>query len=207
MLQQRAIAYFDGFNLYHAIDALNRPHLMWVNLWSLADSFLRDNQALDAVNYYSAYATWLPDSYARHRQYTAALRSAGVSVHLSEFRDRLRECRQCGNQWIEHEEKRTDVRMAVDIVSDCAENRFDLALVITADSDLHPAISKVRATPGKRLLMIAPPGRFNRARDLDFTHQIRPGRIARHLFTQQVTQDGQTVATRPPEYDPPPGIE
>ena len=203
MFRERAIAYIDGFNLYHAIDALNRPHLKWTDLWALASSFLRQEQTLVAVNYYSAYATWLPAAYARHRQYVAALTATGVDVHLSEFRDRPEECYRCGHRWIGHEEKRTDVQMGVDVVADCLEDSFDLALTITADNDLNPAISRVRASPGKKLLMIAPPGRFNRVRDLQFTHQIRQGRIARNLLPAQLVRDGRVVATRPAEYDPP----
>ena len=203
MEKERAIAYVDGFNLYHAIDALNQPHLHWVDLRSLATSFLHEAQTLVSVNYYSAYATWLPRTFALHRQYTAALAATGVGLHMSRFSTRRHQCFTCGASWDSHEEKQTDVQMAVDIVADCLENRFDLALVITADSDLSPAISRVRGSPGKRLLMIAPPGRFNRARDLGFTHQIRAGRIANCLLPREAIEDGQVVATRPPEYDPP----
>lgn len=200
---QRAVGYIDGFNLYHAIDDLGRPHLKWVDLRALVASFLRDGQELTAVNYYSAYATWLPDEFRRHRQYIAALEAAGVSVHLSDFRARRQECFRCGAVWQTHEEKRTDVKMAVDLTADCLEGNFDLAVVVTADSDLEPAVSKVRATPGKSLLMVAPPGRYNRARDLRFTHQIRPSRIRRCLLPETVIRDGRVVAMRPPEYAPP----
>ena len=203
MHEERVIAYIDGFNLYHAIDALNQPHLKWVDLWALVDSFLRPDQTLMAVNYYSAYATWMPEAHARHRQFTNALRALGANVHISEFRVRGQECYRCGNKWVAHEEKQTDVRMAVDIVADCLENQFDLAVVITADSDLGPAVRKVRSVPGKRILMVAPPGRFNRARDLKFTHQIRQARINRCLLPREIVRSGQVVATRPPQYDPP----
>ena len=64
------ITYIDGFNLYHSIDELDRPELKWLNLWSLAESLIRKNEELVEVNYFSAYATWLPDAYRRHRQYT-----------------------------------------------------------------------------------------------------------------------------------------
>lgn len=70
---QRAVGYIDGFNLYHAIDDLGRPHLKWVDLRALVASFLRAGQELTAVNYYSAYATWMPDEFRRHRQYISAL--------------------------------------------------------------------------------------------------------------------------------------
>lgn len=36
----RAGAYFDGFNMYHAIKALAKPRLKWLDLWSLSTGFL-----------------------------------------------------------------------------------------------------------------------------------------------------------------------
>ena len=109
-------------------------------LWSLVASFLREGQELVAVNYYSAYATWLPREFARHRQFTAALSRVGVSTHMSDFMTRTRSCFSCGATWESHEEKQTDVRMAVDMVSDALVDNFDMAVVITADSDLGPAV-------------------------------------------------------------------
>lgn len=203
MSTKRVIAYIDGFNLYHAIADLNKPHLKWGNLWSLSDSFLRAAQRLVAVNYYSAYATWRPAAEARHRQYTAALESVGVTLHISEFKGRDRECRKCGAQWVSHEEKETDVRMSIDIVADALTDKFDLAIVITADSDMKPAVSKVRNTPGKNLLLVAPPKRFAQARSLQPNIAITPGRIAKHLLPQEIISNGQVVFTRPPQYDPP----
>ena len=207
METERAIAYVDGFNLYHAVDALGEPYLKWVNLWALMNSFLREGQTLLAVNYYSAYATWLPVPYARHRQYTSALIAAGVDVHISRFKTIMRDCRRCGAQWKSREEKETDVRMSVDIVADTLVDRCDLSIVVTADSDMKPAISRVRNVPGKKLLMLSPPGRFRRSRDLQPNREIERERIARCLFPREVISNGQTVATRPPEYSPPPGIE
>ena len=202
----RVYAYIDGFNLYHAIDALNRPHLKWVDLWALVASFLREDQQLIEVNYYSAYATWLPEEFARQRQFTAALRASGVRVHMSDFTTRTRVCFTCGASWRSHEEKQTDVRMAVDMVADALEGKLDVAAVVTADSDLRPAVEKVRSTNGKRILVIAPPGRFSRARDLRHNVAITPGRIHRHLLPQGITVEGRVVATRPSQYDPPPQL-
>ena len=203
MNAERVIAYIDGFNLYHAIDDVGAPHLKWVDLWGLAGSYLRDGQLLAAVNYYSAYATWLPAAYARHRQYTSALAATGVNVVMSKFKTRPRGCQSCGARWKSREEKETDVHMVVDIVADALEGNCELAIVVTADSDLKPAIAKVRATTGRRVLMLAPPGRMKRARDLQPNREIDAGRISRHLLPQQVFREGQVAATRPPEYDPP----
>ena len=203
MPTERAIAYIDGFNLYHAIADLNRPDLKWGNLWSLSSSFLRAAQTLVAVNDYSAYATWRPGAEARHRQYTAALESVGVTLQISEFKERDRRCDQCGAQWVSHEEKETDVRMSIDIVTDALTDRFDLAIVVTADSDMKPAVARVRSMPDKKVLLVAPPKRFAQARALQPNIAITPGRIAKHLLPREVSNGGQVVATRPPQYDQP----
>ena len=56
MKKRKTIAYIDGFNLFHAINELSRPELKWVNLWSLSESLLREEEELIEVNYFSAYA-------------------------------------------------------------------------------------------------------------------------------------------------------
>ena len=81
----RVACYVDGFNLYHAIADLNKPHLKWVDLQALASSLCRDKETLVKVAYFSAYATWLPGPYARHRVYVAALTQLGVECHMARF--------------------------------------------------------------------------------------------------------------------------
>ena len=75
----RVACYVDGFNLYHAVNDLNRPHLKWLDIRALAQSICRPRD-LAKTAYFSAYATWLPDKYARHREYVAALKETGVSA-------------------------------------------------------------------------------------------------------------------------------
>jgi hypothetical protein len=55
----RVACYIDGFNLYHAIADLGKPHLKWVDLFALAQSLCRAEETLVKVAYFSAYATWL----------------------------------------------------------------------------------------------------------------------------------------------------
>ena len=157
---RRTIVYIDGFNLYHAIDDLHKPHLKWVNLWSLSESLLRDDQTLTNVKYYSAYARWMPGVYHRPIQYVKALEAKGVEVTMSEFKERRVTCYNCGASWTKHEEKETDVFLSADIVDDLRSDRFDVAIVITADTDIRPAINKVIETKGKLVLVATPPKRF-----------------------------------------------
>jgi len=80
---KRVIAYIDGFNLYHAIDELNKPHLKWLDLWALSKSILRDREQLERVYYFSAYANWKPASVQRHRIYVTALKHQLVTCEMA----------------------------------------------------------------------------------------------------------------------------
>jgi len=52
---RKVIAYIDGFNLYHAIDDLRKPHLKWLDLKALAASICGENETLVATKYFSAH--------------------------------------------------------------------------------------------------------------------------------------------------------
>ena len=211
MKKQRVSVYIDGFNLYHAIDDLNDPknpkwnHLKWTDLWAVSESLLRPYQKLTAVNYYSAYAKWLPGAFTRHIQYTKALRSVGVRIVMGEFKERRKGCKVCGARWIKHEEKESDVRIATDLVADAILDKFDDAFLITADSDLRPAVERVRAeAPKKNVIVVAPPKRYARARALAPHMEVTRGRIAKYLLPEEIKNStGKVIAKRPIAYDPP----
>ena len=198
----RAIAYIDGFNLYHAIDDLNKPHLKWLDLWALSASLAREGEFLAKVYYFSAYPTWKPESEKRHRMYVRALTAQGVTCHLGHFKRKDKRCNKCGAAWTGHEEKETDVHMGARIVADAYEDSFDRAIIITADSDLLPAIKIVRAAfPAKELFVAAPPKRMTHARGLTPQLEITQGRLAKCRLPESVTEpDGLTVFQCPPSY-------
>jgi len=201
---KNVIAYVDGFNLYHAINDLRLPPLKWLNLWSLSESILRPGERLTAVKYFSAFATWLPGPYARHRRYVQALEQVGVQAVIGKFKEKPRRCAKCGARWVAHEEKETDVHIAITLVSDALTNKFDRAIVISADSDLAPAVRLAGlSSPPKEIFVAAPPGRFSNARDLNPRLEITKGRVAKHLLSAVVRDKSGAVAVqRPAEYDP-----
>lgn len=202
---KRVIVYIDGFNLYHSIDDLKQPHLKWVNLFELSRSLLRDGENLVAVNYFSAYATWLPDKYARHRTYIKALTHFGVTPFMGKFKKKNKYCPACKVTSPGHEEKESDVRLSIGIVADAHDDKFDRAIVVSADSDLVPPIQHVRSRfPHKEVFVAAPPGRMSTGRDLSPKLEITRGRIAKALLPENVTdENGDLFFLRPNEYNPP----
>ena len=118
---------------------------------------------------------------------------------MGHFKEKRRACRSCGVQWTGHEEKESDVAMATQLVADAFQDRFDRALILTADSDIAPAIRIVKiAFPTKSLDVIAPPGRFTHARSLAPKLVITPGRLAKVLLPETVANSaGSSAFLRP----------
>lgn len=204
----RVAAYIDGFNLYHSIDSLNDPLLKWADLRSLAASYVRDGETLERVAFYTAYNTWDPGKRARHLGYVNALSHTGVDVVLSQFAKVRRSCAASGRQCDFREEKRTDVAIATDMLSDCYERNIRRLLLFTADSDQIPAVEHVkRRFNDATVFMIAPPKRLSSARELgNACHgrtELTAGRIREHRLPHEVRDDkGRLIAACPAMYGP-----
>lgn len=213
---KRVACFVDGFNLYHAIDDLNtgrRPchHLKWLDLRKLAQAFVRpSSEVVTDIHYFSAYATWIPDAHARHRQYVAALQASCVTVKLGQFKAKDRSCRSCRATWTGHEEKESDVNFAVELLNSSWRNEFDRAIIVTADTDIVPVLQMVkRDHPHLQLTAAIPEKRFGKALALrEACHtalRIKESHMLNSLFPEQVVDaNGAVAATRPAKYSPPP---
>lgn len=199
----RVNVYIDGFNLYHAIDDLNDETLKWVDLWKLSEAILKPGQVLNQVKYFSAYATWRPDSYKRHRDYVAAIETMGVISVMGRFKEKKLKCKAaCGEVYITHEEKETDVNIGAHLIADALQNKFDTALIISADTDLAAVIVLAKSLVGenKRVCAVAPTGRFARSRELKHIFEITKGKLRASSLPPTI-QTPQGVITIPAKYE------
>jgi hypothetical protein len=127
----RVGCYIDGFNLYHAIDALEDHSLKWLDLRSLAMSYLRAEHELARVVYFTALNTRNAPKRGRHLAYITAVETTGVEVVLSGF-DRVgKHCRAWNRVCKFDQEKQTDVHIAVQILSDCYEGEVNRVLLVS----------------------------------------------------------------------------
>lgn len=155
------IAYVDGFNLYHGLHDKYRRRYLWLDLERLVQR-LRPRDQLVAVRYFTAMVRDDPPALARQRTYLDALsaHSGLVQVVLGRYQSKTISCRQCGSSWTSYEEKETDVNIAVSIVADAAAGASELALIVSADSDLCPAIRTARSlNPQRGIIAAFPPRR------------------------------------------------
>lgn len=163
---QRVIVYIDGFNLYFGLRAGHFKRYYWLDLPAVARALLKPNQRLDATHYFTARIRTNghnSDDTKRQSTYIEALAAQpGLSVHEGHYLEKPRRCLSCGYTWVAYEEKMTDVNIAAQLLVDAYEDRFDMAMVISGDSDLTTPIQIVQARfPEKRLVVVFPPQRHS----------------------------------------------
>ena len=155
--------FVDGFNLYHALDSDIRFHkCKWLNLYALALQISQPPyEILQQVKYFTAYPTWKPfPTLSRHRAYVKALQSVDVEVTFGRFQEKTRICRApggCGLKFSVHEEKLTDVNIAVSIIEACVMKQSDILYLVSCDNDLVPALEAAkRLCPAVEITVLLP---------------------------------------------------
>jgi len=118
---------------------------------------LRENRELPVRGPVDGWQKETASTASRGRR-PGATHPRGVTHTIS----KERRCKSCGHAWRQSEEKKTDVNIAVRLLDDAYDDRFDTAVVISGDSDLVPPIKSVRARfPSKRLVVASPPKRVS----------------------------------------------
>lgn len=198
--------YVDGFNLYHALLRFKDPKVEWLDLYALCLRLVQPKtEQIKAINYFSAYADWLPDLMKRHQEYVRALEATGVTPILGHFKEKDRKCFKCGATWVAHEEKETDVSIGITMLNDAYKGKFDRAYLVTRDFDLMPAVKMIRAEfPQKELIVVAPP-MMGHSNDLltvcSGKKKITQDQVRSCLLPQFVKKlAGTLAATRPAKY-------
>jgi len=161
---ERLAVYVDGFNLYHGLHDRWQHRYLWLDVTALCRR-LRPRSELVSVKYFTAPV--LGDSHALSRQsaYIAALKSHSDGLLedvQGRYQTKERQCRRCGHSYTLYEEKETDVNIAVSLVADAAAGLMASALIVSADSDLAPAVKTVkRLSPELFMAAAFPPARFS----------------------------------------------
>ena len=197
----RVVAYIDGFNLYYGMRSRGWRRYYWLDLHRLAERLLRPGQTLAAVRYFTARV--IPDagSEGKSRRQNVYLEALGtlpdLAIHYGYYLPKTRQCSACGATRQTYEEKMTDVNIAVELLSDAYEDRFDTAIVVSADSDLARPITAIRERfPSKRVVVAFPPNRASKLLRSVASAAFSIGRDALRdsQFTQSVLrQNGETI--------------
>jgi uncharacterized LabA/DUF88 family protein len=224
----RTIVYIDGFNLYYGL--VKGTTWKWLDLPAFCQAMLPQNNIV-GVKYFTAKIearAGNPQQVTRQETYLSVLETLpGVEVHFGRFLTNPAQMALARTvpghpgfvrgpvhfvEVMKTEEKGSDVNLATHLVVDGYEHVYDVAVVVSNDSDLTYPIEVVRKL-GRTVGLIAPildPDRRPNARKRypsreltrvvtpNFVRTVRPSVLARCQLPPQIVHPttGQTI-TRP----------
>jgi uncharacterized LabA/DUF88 family protein len=201
--KERVIVYVDGFNLYFGLLEAGFNNCKWLNINKLAANLLQINQELIEIKYFTSRVSNNPDKQKRQTTYIEALESVGIKIFYGHYQSDKTECRQCGNIWPTFHEKMTDVNIATQIMIDAFQDRYDMAMLISGDSDLVPPIRTIHELfNNKRVFVAFPPKRHNSSVALVAKGSMIIGRkkLVDSLFESEVVKKNGFILRKPKEW-------
>lgn len=104
-----------------------------------------------------------------------------------------------------HEEKETDVNLALAMLDLAYKDRYDHAFLLSRDSDLAPAVRMVKQNFPHKKVTVFSPYNYRHSSELlqvcDGYKTITLQHISTSLFPEKIHDaGGNLVAIRPPEY-------
>jgi uncharacterized LabA/DUF88 family protein len=151
--------FIDGFNVYHSLKSERRFHkYLWLDYTKLMKNFIQEGEELGDIFYFTAYAYWRDgESLQRHKNYVAILEKLGVKPVFGEFKKKEKYCKICQKNHIGYEEKQSDVNLSVGLLVEAVKNTYEKAIIVTADSDITPAVKAVKSLfPEKKIGVLFP---------------------------------------------------
>ena len=168
----RTAVYVDGFNLYYG--ALRRCRAgRWLDLKALAQRMLRASHSIDRIVYCTALVKardGSPGQPMREQFYLRALRTVPCLVVTGRYVERSKRMPLSSHSGlidqqghparfanvIITEEKGSDVNLAAHLLMDGFQDRYDAAVVVSADTDLAEPVRMVRSVMRKRVIVLSP---------------------------------------------------
>jgi uncharacterized LabA/DUF88 family protein len=162
-IMKKTIFYVDGFNLYFGIKTSGWNNLKWLDINLLAKNLIKPDQEIVEVNYFTSRVRNAPDKEKRQITYLEALlQFSGVKIHYGKYQPNIITCYCCGHSYSSPNEKMTDVNIAVKMLIDAFQNKFDTAILISGDSDLVPPVREIKKYfKDKKVIVAFPPKRHN----------------------------------------------
>lgn len=203
----RAYVYIDGFNLFYG--CLKGSDCKWLDVSKLCSLYFPEYDIVK-IKYYTAYVSKRednPEQVKRQRVYTRALKTIpNLTIHLGRFLSEEKYMyladSEPGNpefaKVVKTEEKGSDVNLATHLLHDGVRGLYDVAIVISNDSDLLEPVRIVRRNYHKTVGLLNPqqiPSGHLR-RNTDFVKQIRRGALLAAQFPDAF-MDAKGKITKP----------
>lgn len=200
----KANIYVDGFNLYYG--ALKNTPFRWLDIAKLCYLML-PRDTIGQIKYFTALVNPRPtdpDQLTRQQIYLRALQTLpNLEIIYGHFLTHeitmpLAPPKNGYVKVIKTEEKGSDVNLALHLLSDGYKNAYDVAVIISNDSDLLLPIQFAKKELGKKIGILNPqkhPSKVLTA-NADFVKNIRKGVLSKSLFPTSLT-DSQGMFIKP----------
>jgi len=215
---KRTIVYIDGFNLFYRA-LKSKTNKKWLDLYALCKASLPKDCEVVAIKYYTARVSGKinPDSPKDQQAYLSALSTILCfqayfgSFQVSEkvaylaqpltFRPPPIQPQQPPPRFakiVKTEEKGSDVNLGVHLVRDAFLKRFDLAAVLTNDTDLIEPIRIVAKELRMPVILLTPTSQPAKGlKDLASSVRHIEPYITSSQFPDQVTTKDGKIITKP----------
>jgi hypothetical protein len=207
----KTIVYVDGFNLYYG--AVKGTPYKWLDIHKLCQLLLPKNQPVK-IKYFTALVTARPndvDQPNRQQIYLRALRTIpNLEIILGHFLEHeimmpIANPIPGGQKYIKvikTEEKGSDVNIAAHLIHDGHQGSFEVAVVLSNDSDLVEPIKIVRQELKLPVIVLNPiPAHPSHElqKNATFMKPIRKKVISVSQFPEQM-RDGIGKFRKPPTW-------
>lgn len=193
----KTYVYIDAFNLY----------------FSKLCGILLPRHQIEGIKYFTAHVKSLPnspDAPARQQIYLRALRTLRnleiIYGHFLSHHVRMPLANPGLGQpktveVIKTEEKGSDVNLAIHLLHDAYQNRYESAVIVSGDSDLLAAVQIVKNELRKPVGVLNPQKRPSRMLEqhATFYKHIRPGVLAASQFPKTLVDEHGTFS-RPTQW-------
>jgi len=192
---KRVIAYIDGFNFYFGLKSKGWKKLYWLDYQKLMVSLLHDDQQLVLTKYFTAKIEAPPDKARRQKAFLDALKTLnGFEIYYGHY---------LLNNNIP-KEKGSDVNLAIELLADAMQDMFDIAFIVTGDSDQAPLLRKIRMLfPEKSAVILFPPNRVSKElKNLGFPSFVIGRRnISKSQFPDEIVKPNCEIIRRPSQWN------
>jgi uncharacterized LabA/DUF88 family protein len=123
---------------------------------------------------------------------------------MGQFKDKERFCNRCKAYYLSHEEKETDVNIAIHLVKGAFQNEYDTAILVTNDTDLIPAIKMVKINfPQKKIGVLFPIDRWSSELNqvADFFRKTQKKNLSKSQFPDTLTLPSGIELSKPASWN------
>ena len=215
-MKQRVTFYVDGFNFYYGLRTERKvdgrwQQAYWLDVVKLFQSFLSPEQELVKVIYFTASPLNVDKSRRQSAFLNAnrAINGDTFEVVRGKYLTKQIVCPHCNYAISRPEEKKTDVNISIRMVGDCVQDKTDVVVLVSGDSDLLPPIEFIQKNyPEKKVKAFFPPSIYSKDIAQNITaHKGKITLLKKNLnkfllakMPNEVTT-GSKAYTIPPEWD------